>query len=253
MPLFLDFFFYFLREELEESKYPERSESENIYISRCLCFLEFLDLCVIWVFSPESDWSWLSEDSGKESVEDLLDSLSSEYNPKCIIFLAIHFFNLLSWRRSAAVRSESVTFFWVHFLLSEICTSPFSVADLNFCCLCSSLALIFARCSRFDWGSACFSSSSNRTPLSLIDRSASEISWSRRDSSSSFGELNFQKEDVDPVLPEDIDTLLPPEDVPFVAKGELCCNLSGVWDFDLAAVAAKEVVVQNPSRLWKDF
>ena len=72
--------------------------------------------------------------------------------------------------------------------------------------------------------------------VSLIDRSASEISWSRRDSSSSFGELNFLSEDVDPVLPED--TLLPPEAVPFAAEGELSCNLSGVWDFDLAAVAA---------------
>ena len=43
---------------------------------------------------------------------------------------------------------------------------------------------------------------------------------------------------MEPVLPEYIDTLLPPEAVAFAAKSELSCNISGVWDFDLAAVAA---------------
>ena len=43
---------------------------------------------------------------------------------------------------------------------------------------------------------------------------------------------------MDPVLPENIDTLLPPKSVPLAAKAELSCNLSGVWNFDLAAVAA---------------
>ena len=107
-PPFLDFILDFLREELEESEDPERSESENIYLSRCLLFLEFLDLCVNCVLSLASDWSSLSEDSEKESVEDLLDSLSSEYNHKLIIFLATDFLNVLSL--SALVISESVTF-----------------------------------------------------------------------------------------------------------------------------------------------
>ena len=39
---------------------------------------------------------------------------------------------------------------------------------------------------------------------------------------------------MDPVIPEV--TLLPPENVPFAAEGELSCNLSGL-DFDLAAAA----------------